>query len=184
MHLKINKNQRFSLIELICVMCVIMILIAISMRLYSNYIDSSKNAQTKALIAQLTSALQAYKIDQGYYPAGATSYPDPLASSGVPSENHFKFNYGIATSNKADTALTQYFDYQRLKGTGFIYSNASPSYEYIKDSWGNPLLYSNPGVFNDTMFDIGSLGKDGKYGDNSTSSSDYGKGDDITNFNQ
>ncbi|MCI6289032.1 MAG: type II secretion system protein GspG, partial [Lentisphaeria bacterium] len=65
---------------------------------------------------------------------------------------------------------------------------------YFVDGWDRPLIFRIPGKFNKMGFDLGSVGADGKIGEDGTeitatvpsSISDYetkfGQGDDITNF--
>ncbi len=111
-----------------------------------------------------------------------SSATDPVNSS-----NRVKFNLG----GIIDTEFIKYFDYESLRGRGYIKTvTGVGGYAYIVDAWGRSLLYRTPngnpptnGVINSFMFDLGSLGKDGKYGENSTNTADFGKGDDITNFN-
>ena len=71
---------------------------------------------------------------------------------------------------------------------------------YFIDGWGRPLIYRVPGKFNKTGYDLGSVGPDGKVGDGAKDDdvisesklpedgkekrnySNFGQGDDITNF--
>jgi hypothetical protein len=125
--------------------------------------------------------MQAYRIDQGYYFVNINTLQSLIeASDPVNSSNRFKFNL----DGNIDTVFVKYFDYESLRGGGYIKTvTGAGGYAYIVDAWGRSLLYKCPGYVNSSMFDLGSLGKDGKYGDNSANSADFGKGDDITNFN-
>ena len=65
---------------------------------------------------------------------------------------------------------------------------------YFVDGWGRPLIFRIPGKFNKTGFDLGSVGPDGKVGEDGVAITDtvpttitdydtkFGQGDDITNF--
>lgn len=167
-----KKNAFFSLIELLTVMVVIAILLGITIGIFSLVREKMNNSKTRAIIKQLDIAMQSYKLDQGYYFPNSTAFVQPYTTS-----NYFKLNF----SSVIDKNFIKCFEYQSLVGSGNIVSVAG--YSYIKDSWGNPVLYKSPGTFNSQMFDLGSLGKDGKYGDNSTDPAKFGQGDDITNFN-
>lgn len=186
-----DQKNFFSLIELLTVMAVIAILLAITIGIFSLARDKMNNSKTRAIIKQLDIALQSYKLEQGYYFVDSNTinvnFPD-LASAAQTSWNisaswWFKLNY----NNSVDIEFIKDFEYQTLIGSGNItdkaLNGATLNYSYVKDAWGRPILYKYPGTFNPQMFDIGSLGRDGRYGDNSNSSNDFGKGDDITNFN-
>ncbi|OGV18316.1 MAG: hypothetical protein A2X47_06360 [Lentisphaerae bacterium GWF2_38_69] len=168
------NRKNFTIIELLAVFVVIAILIGITIGVYSLVWEKMKNSKTRAIVKQLDIALQSYKIDQGYYFTNTTSYANPPSDN-----NRFKFDYGVTNKDKD---FIKCFEYQSLVGSGNIKAQGT-SYEYIVDAWANPLLYKCPGEFNPEMFDIGSLGKDGKYGSNSDDPNDFGQGDDITNFN-
>lgn len=171
-----DRKSFFSLIELLTVMAVIAILLAITIGVFSLARDKMNNSKTRAIIKQLDIAMQSYKLEQGYYFFNGTAYPTLPADL---KPNSLQFNF--AGINTPDMDFIKCFEYQTLKGKGSILTTTG--YSYFIDSWGTPILYKYPGIFNPQMFDIGSLGKDGKYGDNSNSSNDFGKGDDITNFN-
>lgn len=186
----INKKNDFTLVELLAVMVVIAILFSIAIGVIWLVNDKIKTSKTEAIVKQISAAMQAYRADQGYYfmsndsSGGLKSLitgTDPVDST-----NRFKFNFG----GNIDTEFIKYFDYESLRGRGYIKTESGTNNAYIVDAWGRSLLYRTPngnpptnGVVNTSMFDIGSLGKDGKYGDNSTDPTDFGKGDDITNFN-
>lgn len=164
----INKKH-FSLLEILSVMTIIVILFTITVGLFGLFIDRMKNTKTETLVKQISFAMQAYRADHGFYFVNTTS------SSDTP---RFKFNLG----DSVDTEFVKDFDYEPLRSGGFI-KTESGQYAYFVDAWGNPLIYECPGNINKTMFDLGSLGKDGMYGSKSSDPADFGKGDDITNFN-
>jgi type II secretory pathway pseudopilin PulG len=179
-----NKKP-FTILELLAAFVVISILIGITLGIFALVRDKMNNSKTRAIIKQLDIAMQSYKIDQGYYftdsSATGANFPN-LASATQTASNistawWFKLNYNGAI----DTNFIKCFEYQSLVGSGNIVSVAG--YSYIKDAWGRPILYKQAGIFNPQMFDIASLGKDGRYGDNSSLGTEIGKGDDITNFN-
>ena len=170
------KNRFFSLIELLTVMAVIAILLAITIGIFSLVRDKMNNSKTRAVIKQLDIAMQSYKIDQGYYFPQSTAFANlpPISNIDI---NRLRFNL----NKNVDTTFFKNFEYQSLVGSKMITTYGTDS--CVQDAWGNKILYKCPGDFNTQMFDIGSLGRDGQYGDNSNNASDFGKGDDITNFN-
>ncbi len=189
----INKKNKFTLVELLAVMVIIAILFSIAIGLVGLINDKIRISKTESIVKQISTAMQAYRVDYGYYFVSTesigvlknlTTGADPVDPS-----NRFKFNFGGTTP--PDTDFIKYFDYESLKGRGYIKTiPGAGGYSYIVDAWGRSLLYRTPngnpptnGTVNSSMFDLGSLGKDGKYGDNSTDPVNFGKGDDITNFN-
>ena len=178
-----NIKKCFSLIELLIVMSIIMILFVITVGLFGLVNDKISISKTEAIIKQISVAMQAYRADQGYYFMSTSTLQSLTpAADPVSSSNRFKFNL----DGYIDGEFVKYFDYESLKKSGYIKTVTGTSgYSYIVDAWGRSLIYKCPGNTNNTMFDLGSLGKNGKYGDNplNTATTDFGKGDDITNFN-
>lgn len=186
--MNINNKNNFSLIEILTVIVIIAILFSVTIGLFGLINDRIKISRTEAIVKQISIAMQAYKADQGYYFVNTTAL-QPLSSAEDPVNvsNRFKFNL----NGNVDTEFIKNIDYQPLiKGEHIKTISGAGGYSYIVDAWGRSLLYRTPngnpptnGVVNSLMFDIGSLGKDGKYGDNSTDPANFGKSDDITNFN-
>jgi len=176
-----KKYAFFSLIELLTVMAVIAVLLGITIGVFSLVRDKMNNSKTRAIIKQLDIAMQSYKLDQGYYFASNNAFATFTPPALPPSATYFKLNF----NGVIDTIFIKCFEYQTLKGRGSILTVSG--YSYIVDAWNIPILYKYPGTFNPQMFDIGSLGKDGYYGDKSTNTTNdplkFGQGDDITNFN-
>lgn len=183
-----NVKRCFSLVELLVAMVIIMILFGIAVGLFALINDKIKISKTEVIVKQISAAMQAYRADQGYYFMNPTPFQS-LSSDTDPvnADNRFKLNLGEVV----DTEFIKYFDYESLKGRSYIRTvTGAGGYSYIVDAWGRSLLYRTPdanpptnGIINSSMFDIGSLGKDGMYGNNSANPADFGKGDDITNFN-
>jgi len=184
----IDRENSFTLIELLAVIIIIAILFSIAVGLVGLIKDKTKISITEAIVKQIDVAMQAYKADFGYYFVNTNSFQSlSTASDPVNPSNRFRFN--LSGYIEPDTEFIKYFDYESLKGRGYIKTESGTNNAYIVDAWGRSLLYRTPnnpltnGTVNSSMFDIGSLGKDGKYGDNSNNPTDFGKGDDITNFN-
>ena len=169
--------RSFTLVEFLVACVVIFAILGIFLGFYGLIIDRVRIAKTSALVKQLSVAMQAYREDQGYYFSNTSSYDTITTPGEVGSNNYFVFNVG----STVDTEFVKLFDYEKLLSAGYIKSSGTDS--YFIDAWNVPLIYKSPGSFNPEVFDLGSVGKDGMYGNNSNGWANFGKGDDITNFN-
>lgn len=64
-----NRNQGFTIVELLIVIVVIGILAALVITTYSGIQAKSRNSQRSADISAMVTQLEAYKSDQGNYPS-------------------------------------------------------------------------------------------------------------------
>ncbi len=173
-----SKKYSFTIIELSITVAIIAVLISLSLGVYTYFSSKSNILKTETLVHSINIAMQSYKQDIGYY------FQEPSSNFSSNSTNFGSVNNNILWFNKGgniDLEFIKYFDYQRFAGLKNIDQYTTNDY-YFKDSWGNPMLYKYPGKYNTETFDFGSVGPDGKFGDNSNNASDFGKGDDITNF--
>jgi type II secretory pathway pseudopilin PulG len=154
---KYNKNFNFTVIELLAAITIIIILVAITVGVYSYIATKTKNDRTEALIKKLELAMRSYKHDTGYYFQQSTP--------------------GSLTINSSDTEFLKHIDYTRMLNSNEI------SGDKVVDAWSKDIIYECPGTHNTTMFDLGSKGKNGLYG-NSDNIADFGTVDDITNFSK
>ena len=65
---KLNKQQGFTIVELLIVIVVIAILAAISIVAYNGIQTRAENSKTATAVSSWAKALQMYKIDKGNYP--------------------------------------------------------------------------------------------------------------------
>jgi len=168
----------FTIIELSITVAIIAVLISMSLGVYTYFASKNNIMKTETLLHSINVAMQSYKQDIGYY------IQEPSSDFSANSINFTSINNNVLWFNEngnIDLEFIKYFDYQRLLGLKNIDQYTNGDY-YFKDSWGNPMLYKYPGKYNVETFDFGSLGPDGKFGNNSNSADDFGKGDDITNF--
>ncbi|MCP4180024.1 MAG: hypothetical protein GY756_19860 [bacterium] len=178
-----SKIKYFTLIELLATFVILAVLMAITIGVYGLIVDSNTNTRTETTVKQLSIAMQAYKLETGYYFQEPSADFTDLSSDNIittSSPNILHFN---TSSSDIDTEFIKHFSYETFKGNKTIQDPDTNS-SYFADAWGRPIIYKNPGEFNTSMFDIGSLGKDGRYGDDSDNADDFGKGDDVTNFNK
>lgn len=172
----------FTLIEILTVAAIIAILAGISVGVIGLINNKNAEAKTQATIKALELALGQFKADNGhiFIPSGYNiSAPAPVKLI-IPKN--------IPTGS-LDGSLYKYLEQNLLKSA----SIEEGGNRYFVDGWGRPLIFRIPGKFNKTGFDLGSVGPDGKIGDGGTAitnplpsisdyDSDFGKGDDITNF--
>ena len=137
--MSINKNNirsKFSLIELISAMSIVVILSGITIGVYSFIFTKTKNDKTRAVIIKTEMAMRSYKHDVGYFIQQPT--------------------LGSLTINTSNREFLKHIDYTRMKNGTEINAN-----DELIDAWGNPIMYQCPGAHNRTMFDLISYGKDG-----------------------
>jgi len=163
----------FTLIELMAVILVITVLTAIGIQVATYAQRRLTTQQTKAQLAMIESALEAYKADFGYYPrtdairisghggpegtnnwylyraliAGGKRY---LSPSGL--QLQLNPNTGINSA----TSLTNIFD---VFGTPYYYYNA-PTNAYSLTRITSNCSYTVGGQVNKATFDLFSLGPD------------------------
>ena len=154
----------FTLVELLCVIIVIALLAAISVKVTQIAYRRADETKTKTVMEIIRVANEEYKAKKGYYlPNGGGSY----------SEGGSDFH---------DIPLDPEFlgeSYETCRNLASEVGNA----DKIRDAWGNAIRYRNPGVYNTSSYDLYSIGRDKGVGDaeDSTKKSP-GLGDDIANF--
>ena len=184
------KKHNFTLIEILGVIALIVIIMVISIGVYSYSTDAAKEKATKATIARVHSALQILQ-DKGQLPVtgGYVNIAlDPanktlkINGSAVGSSSSGKDNY----TGKIYTRFAKAIDADSVAAIQDANNN-------ICDAWGQPLRICFPGKFNKGGIDIISAGGDGGYGSGGASEptddiSKYKDGegdvicDDISNF--
>ena len=155
----------FTLVELLCVIIVIALLAAISVKVTQVAYRRADETKTKTIMEIIRTANEQYKAKNGYYfPNGGSTY----------TEDGTEFH---------DIALDPDFlgdAYETCRSIAAENGNA----DKIRDAWGNAIRYRNPGKFNTGTYDLYSIGRDKGVGDaegDSTKKSP-GLGDDIANF--
>jgi type II secretory pathway pseudopilin PulG len=185
--------RHFTIIELLTVIGIIGVLIGIVMGLMSLGTNKAAEARTKALIAQLSVALENYKTKYGYYLQAQYAqafYLDRVDNAATPADD----------TQKITNNFCQFIDFEQMRNKSCTKTPATATalkdmVFNVVDGWGYPLIYRCPGYFNRNGYDLGSVGADGKYGstttayslgslstDNTYKTSAFGQGDDITNF--
>ena len=139
------KKLKFTIIELLAAMSIIMILAGITVGTFSLISTKSRNYKTEATIKKIELAMISYKHDVGYYFQQSAS--------------------GSLAINSSDSEFLKHIDYTTMKQSGEINND-----DNLIDAWGNEIIYQCPGANNRTMFDLMSNGKDGN--DNSGANDD------------
>ena len=154
--MKIFNKKNFTIIELLMTFVVIAILMSIGIGVYRLVLDKIDETQTKSLIKKLEMAMRSYRHETGYYFQQIDLKPLVI--------------------NQNDEEFRKLIDYTAMISKGEINSDNE-----VVDAWGRKVMYQCPGDINKTLFDLGSPGKNGGWGDGTTAF--FGTGDDITNTN-
>ena len=150
------KRYNFTLVEILGVIALIVILMVISVGVYTYAMDSSKEKATKATITRIHSALQLLQ-DKGQLPVTGGFVNIALD----PAERQLKINgtaVGGTNKGKIYTRFAQAIDADSVAS---IQNNSGE----LCDAWGQPLKICFPGKFNKGGIDIISAGGDGGFGE-------------------
>ena len=153
----------FTLVELLCVIIVIALLAAISIKVTQVAYRRADETKTKTVLEIIRTANEQYKAKHGYYfPNGSSTY-----------------NEGGMDFHSID--LDPDFLGDAYETCRVIAAENKP--DKIRDAWGSAIRYRNPGKFNTTSYDLYSIGLDKVVGDGENAAKQSpGLGDDIANF--
>ena len=126
-----RRRAGFSLLEIMAVVVIMGLLMSIIGVSISGQIDKARLATAKAQIAQLESALELYRMDNGRYPTTSQGLEALVRRPGEAPEPRNYPNGGYLS--KSDALL---------------------------DPWSEPFQYSSPGSHNAHGFDLWTLGAD------------------------
>ncbi len=181
----------FTLVEILTVIVILIILTGISLGVTSLVRNKISTARTESAIKMIEIALEQYKTKYGYYPRSSQN-PIPFYL------DYVDLDTSTVDANKTQNNIWQFLD-EKFKNTSTRKQKENEAYSlgnsrYVIDGYDRPLIYRYPGMFNKGGFDLGSCGKDGKYGDGAgnviqtpenisqTNYENFGQGDDIVNF--
>lgn len=179
----------FTLVELLCVVIVITLLAAISLKATQLAYRHSDETKTKTIMEIFRVANEQYKAKKGYY------LPTGSDSNFTVSAEKAKTGYCRVKLSDLSEFLGDAYEvcnsapYQKGKDSN---GNALSADGYLRDAWGNEFRYKCPGRYNEGTYDLYSIGRDGEtyISSNTNFSSERsrlkteGFGDDITNFAQ
>lgn len=157
-------KRPFTLIEMMCVILVIALLAAISIKATQIAYRRADETKTNSVMEIIRVANEQYKAKHGYYyPNGGSSYSEG-------GDTFYSINLDPDFLGDA---------YETCRAIAAENGNA----DKVRDAWGNAIRYRNPGVYNTGSYDLYSIGRDKGVGDVEDSAKKYpGLGDDIANF--
>ncbi|MBP5181517.1 MAG: prepilin-type N-terminal cleavage/methylation domain-containing protein [Lentisphaeria bacterium] len=185
------RKKAFTLVEILAVISIIAVLAGMTVGVSALVMRKSADTKTLAAMKNVEIALERFRAANGYYPpsrGGAISI--------------FRFEKAPSAGSH-EAALSKLFDEKFRSASTKSITISGTEWLYIVDGYGNPLIYRCPGHFSRGKYDLGSMGKDGKFGDGAGESpgidgttgafknpldvqtdftGNFGKGDDLTNF--
>lgn len=171
---RMGKNCRFTLIEIMIVLTVVLILVSMGILLAPLVTRQASESKTKALMGMIDSALQEYKNYRGIYPVPTqmidsklgTQY-SPLFILGdkklEPDEAQFE-----SKDDKDKVSLLKFFDFEQIKAQTVFMNDPGTKKgigHCVTDGFGVPFLYMAPGYRMAGGYDLVSLGANGMPGD-------------------
>ena len=165
-------KRPFTLVELLCVIIVIALLAAISIKVTQIAYRRADDTKTKTILEIIRVSNESYKAKKGYYyPNGGSTYNEGGSTF---------YSINIDPKNANDPALEFFGDaYETIVKI----ASESGNTDKVRDAWGNAIRYRSPGIFNTGSYDVYSIGRDKGVGDNEdTTKKKPGFGDDIANF--
>ena len=179
-----KTNKKFTLVELLCAVGLVVILAGIGFSAYSYASHRGKEAATKSLIARIGAGLETLKTKHGSYPSCSSSYGDIAVRENNGIIDRITFGSTAITDSRQLKDFLAAADGESLKK---YVSNG-----YLTDAWGGKIKYRYPGSINTVKFDLVAPGADEGFGTGAATAppaglSDYKSGDewacdDIANF--
>ncbi len=159
----------FTVIEMLIVISVISILAGILLPAIHSAQKKAKIAKTQAVIDSITIALKQYQTDFGAYPSA--DIPGVSGETSAECAYYYTAATFVAGENSNEISAGPYMEFRQkdrkstsrtadLLGDG---TSNDTLYQVI-DSWGNPLIYTQPGTNNSSSFDLYSYGPNGTAG--------------------
>ena len=158
-------KRPFTLVELLCVIIVIALLAAISVKVTQIAYRRADETKTKTVMEIIRVANEQYKAKNGYYfPNGGGSYSE-----------------GGGDFHSID--LNPDFLGDAYETCRKIAAETNGGTDKIRDAWGSAIRYRSPGIYNTGSYDLYSVGRDKEVGDaEDATKKSPGLGDDIANF--
>ena len=188
-----KSRLHFTLIEILVVVGVIAILMGAAVGVSSYVSRRNADARTLATVEMIRIGLEQYKAKYGFYPPTiqiqANGYIPFCLDVFSPNADKDSNPERMIQNNFNQFIDINLLSQQKYSDKTDVSGGPAGSVRcQLKDGYGEPIYYRCPGYVNKTAYDLGSLGADGKLGDESaaavtasTAGNDFGKGDDITN---
>lgn len=165
---RMGKNCRFTLIEIMITLGVVLILVSIGILVVPLVTRQFSEAKTKALMGMIETAIEQYKnsnISGGHYPIS------PLTTKEKTTQYtpFFMDNYDLKNNSENDNQnvkynMVQFFEIEQVEGN-LLYEPDAERF-YITDGFGMPFLYMAPGYRSTGGYDLISLGANKMPGNN------------------
>lgn len=165
---RMGKNCRFTLIEIMITLGVVLLLVSIGILVVPLVTRQFSEAKTKALMGMIETAIEQYKnsnISGGHYPIS------PLTTTEKTTQYtpFFMDNYDLKNNSENDNQnvkynMVQFFEIEQVEGNLLYEPNAGRF--YITDGFGMPFLYMAPGYRSTGGYDLISLGANKMPGNN------------------
>ena len=165
---RMGKNCRFTLIEIMITLGVVLILVSIGILVVPLVTRQFSEAKTKALMGMIETAIEQYKnsnISGGHYPIS------PLTTKEKTTQYtpFFMDNYDLKNNSENDNQnvkynMVQFFEIEQVKNNLLYEPDAER--HYITDGFGMPFLYMAPGYRSTGGYDLISLGANKMPGNN------------------
>lgn len=159
MEKRMGKNCRFTLIEIMIALAVVLILVSMGILLAPLVTRQASESKTKALMGMIDSALQEYKNSRGIYPV-PTQMIDPVR--GTQYSPLFILGDETLEADKAKGTILEFFDFEQIKAQSVFMKSAG---HCVTDGFGMPFLYMAPGYRMAGGYDLVSLGANSMPGD-------------------
>lgn len=165
---RMGKNCRFTLIEIMITLGVVLILVSIGILVVPLVTRQFSEAKTKALMGMIETAIEQYKnsnISGGHYPISPLTTKEKVTQY----TPFFMDNYDLKNNSENDNQnvkynMVQFFEIEQVKNNLLYEPDAER--HYITDGFGMPFLYMAPGYRSTGGYDLISLGANKMPGNN------------------
>lgn len=155
------RSCNFTLIELLAVIAIISILAVLGFGSYSYANRASREAATKAIFAQLETAIKTAKNEIGYYPSTGKDWKEIKII--LNNDDKFVITLNGDSPKKSGNPDRVSKIFARVADTQLLLRYTGPDGDLI-DPWGGTIYYRSPGRINVGGFDLVSAGADGNFG--------------------
>ena len=164
-------KARFTLIEFMTVIAIIVVLLGIGMGAYRYAKNRSCEVQTLAMMTAISQALEDIQETYGFTPVSNGFEPVVITLSGkIPVKIAFSSSglpgsyLAPAPSGATPTVMNQAYERFIKHLDLLLVLECLDESGRLVDHWGNVIYYSNPGKLNPSGFDMVSAGSDLAFG--------------------
>lgn len=154
-----RKDRRYTLVEIMMVLIVILILVTIGILVAPLITRQASAAKTKALMGMIENAIEEYKgsaLSGGNYPMSPLTCGKGTQYTPFFLDNYDERDNGEDSTNNPKNNMMQFFDIAQIENQR-TYSEDGKRFCVI-DGFGMPFLYMAPGYRMSGGYDLVSLG--------------------------